>query len=401
MNLPLSVSELLVLKNLAEVLGFKTLDEAEIKVESWFKNVDGKSVDFNELIKQASKAGLYEMPKGSLLRLIDFVKTQPEYQELMYRDLNLNISMALGVPIQQCRSALFGDLTDSYSRIESAVSPDFLLKLTYLGNQGQSGRNEQQVTVSMQELEIEPKPYWMQWGRWSGVLAQAKESTDDLWPSQYAELIEVLTNEVDNEFVKSNPPLLGLLDPNGQEHVLVAFGDEPGCLHIAKKVGSDVVSYTESFDAFEPVRVRPNPTGLSEEIIGLETRLALEIPAEIEERAPYLYFEMERNGERIKIESSDLMSFDLALFDENRQQPVSSHFYYGIETEAANAIWQLNRYVALRAKVQLDDGCSTQEIRSNAIDYLYETLKSKHGCQCILTPKPEIDLEDEGAPPAP
>lgn len=245
MSLPVSVSELLVLKNLAEVLGFKTLDEAEIKVENWFKNVDGKSVDFNELIKQASKTGLYEMPRGSLLRLIDFVKTQPEYPELMNRDLNLKISMALGVPIQQGRSVLFGEMTDSYSRIESALLPNLLLKLTYLGNQGQSVGSERQVTVSMRELGVEPKSYWMQWSKWSDVLAQSKDSTDDLWPSQYADLIQALTNELSHEFVNSNPPLLGLLDPNGKENVLIAFGKEPGCIHVAKKVDSDVISSTE------------------------------------------------------------------------------------------------------------------------------------------------------------
>lgn len=395
-DLPTSVSELMILKNLANVMSPNRDIEDETQVQRWLNSDGFDCPDFKTLMQQARKEERFTAPNGSLDRLMGFLGGRAEFERRQYRDVFLNVSLALSRPVALEKVEFIGQAGQQpYSSIEVALSADGLLRLSYEDTGTSNGKKEKSglglVTASLAELGLPVMDYVLSW-----------DELGYIDPKRFGSLKDALGQEAGLEFVARNPSVLALTAPDDKNHALIGFGPDLGSIIIARKDSGNVIAYEKHFDSVIPVRIeRPTQTPTTQ-IYGLDTRLGLNIPNPTEESSPSLYFVFKRDNERIELMGND-SDFRLAMLDENEKYPVSPHFYYGIQVGAANAIWQLNRDARSMFQGSLAHGLSVNQATATTVSFIYEQLKSRYGCEEIATAKPDIEkmLNDEPPPAAP
>lgn len=395
-DLPTSVSELMILKNLANVMSPNEDIDNETQVQRWLNSDGFDCPDFKTLMQQARREGRFTAPNGSLDRLMGFLGGRAEFERRQYRDVFLNVSLALSRPVALEKVEFIGQAGQQpYSSIEVALSSDGLLRLSYEDTGTSNGKKEKsglgQVTASLAELGLPVMDYVLSW-----------DELGFIDPKRFGSLKDALGQEAGLEFVARNPSVLALTAPDDKNHALIGFGPDLGSIIIARQDSGKVIAYEEHFDSVIPVRIeRPTQAPITQ-IYGLDTRLGLNIPNPTEESSPSLYFVFKRDNERIELMGND-SDFRLAMLDENEKYPVSPHFYYGIQVGAANAIWQLNRDARSMFQGSLAHGLSVNQATATTVSFIYEQLKSRYRCEEIATAKPDIEkmLNDEPPPAAP
>jgi hypothetical protein len=394
MDAPVSLSELMILKNLARVKARSlSLGNPESAVQDWLSH-SGVSKPFAQWVQEAKASSNWTSPTGTQKRLMDYLTSHVAGIDFDHRiECQMDMSFALSRPVAANSLLPSGELGKEYQAIDVSLSPDGLLRFTYRGNGDREYLDAQHVTVSMEQLGLSVQDYTLAWGDYFDLGRDLGNDLPTCSPKDFEPLIDAVAIK-HSKWPNSSNHLLVIHSTVSPKHsALVLFGTEPGEMLVARFDDGDAVAYEETFEAIKPLhKARDGKIENLRQRLGLEWR---EKPF-----APQLFFKYQRQGEVLYL-ADDLGPVNGVCFDEEGERPVSPHFYYGVSLSVHQAIVDLNKDIRAFVEQKLKSGVPSAEVKNEAEKFILAELQSRHGCSGVsaIVEKSNCGSESEFSSP--
>jgi hypothetical protein len=376
MDAPVSLSELMILKNLARVKARSlSLGNPESAVQDWLSHT-GVSKPFAQWVQEAKESSNWTSPTGTQKRLMDFLTSHVAGIDFNNRaECKMDLTFALSRPIASTSVLPSGELGKEYQAIDVSLSPDGLMRFIYRGNGDREYLDAQHVTVSMEQLGLPVQDYILAWGDYFNLAWDLENDMFKCSPKQFEPLLDAVAIKHSKWPNSSNQILVLHSTVSPEYHALVLFGVEPGEMLVVRFDEGDAVTCEEKFEPIKPLHKARDG-----KIENLRQRLGLEW---CEERfAPQLFFKYQRQGEVLYL-ADELGPVNGVCFDEEGERPVSPHFYYGVSLSVHQAILDLNKDIRAFVEQKLKAGVPVTEVRNETKEFILAELQSRHGCSGV------------------